>query len=431
MGHIWAPLAFCYDYMMAVDSWVQEERVASTDEIALSTYDPVSGTLQDLSLTVYVDDVAKTRTVRNNDDRDQLPARVEAGRRDLQRHLQARQYCQNPDKTVHVVAMRGKGCYRANKQMQSSRSVVGTKTHEARYLGYRMSGYDSLVHELRARVVGARTAWRRGGAIWRMRIPWRAMRMLFLGLVQSAALSGMEAFVVSDTATRRLDAVLVPMLRYLSARRRRAPPEKPVRELPTVVMARWGVAPASVELRTRRLRLYQTWARQQDAHRQEVASVFGDSRIDRDRDVERMEDRRLVCDASTPWAQQYRDDMLALFGLGENEELADRFAADHLVPFRDAAMREAFLQLDLGVLRAAARTSRWAPPEWAPGGDELDGDDDRPFTCYHEMKRPTALSLCATPPFGRSGRCVPMCARRITCAPSSRRWCSPISASSA
>lgn len=197
MGHIWAPLALCHDYMRAVDSWVQEERIASSDEIALATFDPISRSLHDFSVTVYVADVAKTRTVWRNEDRDGLLARVETGRAELQRHLQERQCCQNPDKTVHIVAMRGRGCYRASKKFQAGRFVVGEKTHEARYLGYRMSGYDSLVHELRARVAATGIAWRRGGAMWRMRIPWRAMRIFLLGLIQNAAQSRLSGTCAS------------------------------------------------------------------------------------------------------------------------------------------------------------------------------------------------------------------------------------------
>ena len=63
MGHHWAPHTFIDDYRRPVQNWVEEMRERDRDHRWMVGREPITNSVQDLSLSTFVDDVAKNYTI--------------------------------------------------------------------------------------------------------------------------------------------------------------------------------------------------------------------------------------------------------------------------------------------------------------------------------------------------------------------------------
>ena len=127
-----------------------------------------------------------------------------------------------------------------------------------------------------------------------------------IGFGQGALLSGLESFVLSPTDCRRLDSTLAAMGRIamMGAATCWTGPH-PTSLSNVAVLAHWKLLGCEMEMKIRRLRMYQSWALDPQHHCQVLCCLFGVAAFDRDRPP--LENGQPTSYAS-PWVLQlYKD----------------------------------------------------------------------------------------------------------------------------
>lgn len=293
---------------------------------------------------------------------------VDRSTHELEAVLSAAGYGLNVDKTVQLMGLRGDGAWHDTRRARQAESLPGVLAKTGRYLGPHIGCQDTMREEVRRRIEESRRAWRACGQLWKSRLPKRVARILFQALVQGIAYSGMEAFVVDAASARRIDKVLVGMLRFLTAMRRCAPIVENKRRTAAQEFRSWGLCFTAVELRIRRVRLYPQWAAQPGHHRQVLAAVFSETVDDQRRGVQCLsEEGELVEGGSTPWAVQLAADFAALSELENVSEWAALRGSSLLESFQEGPVRDAFLQVDPEEMRARWLTVVVPPPPGSRG----------------------------------------------------------------
>eukprot|EP00959_Pyramimonas_sp_CCMP1952_P304408 6370773-Pyramimonas_sp.AAC.1 len=115
------------------------------------------------------------------------------------------------------------------------------------------------------------------GSTWCREVPLRCARLQFISYVYEAALSALHVLLLTPSQIGRLTKVLTKLLRsLLGGRRTMWKEDGSARTLTNEqVWQYWKLAKPEVELRVRRLRLFQRMARFPEARHQAIAAVFG------------------------------------------------------------------------------------------------------------------------------------------------------------
>lgn len=115
----------------------------------------------------------------------------------------------------------------------------------------------------------------------------RLRRMLFIACIQSIMLSGMTVFVIPAHLLKRMQRPLTKWLRAML--RGKACDEAPRRAMSTQeVLRHWTMDTVAGELRVRRRRWAQQWARHPEQHKQALAAMVGVANTDMAHGVERF-----------------------------------------------------------------------------------------------------------------------------------------------
>ena len=123
-------------------------------------------------------------------------------------------------------------------------------------------------------------------------------------------LSALTAFVIPPVLAKRMDIVLMGMLRsMLKGKACTTKDGKKEKWSDAKDWRHWGLVPTAVELSVRRICMYQRWAAKPGEFKQVLASVFGDSAIDEMEDKKRITEWGDITVHATPGAKQFRDDM--------------------------------------------------------------------------------------------------------------------------
>eukprot|EP00974_Lingulodinium_polyedra_P092164 8930890-Lingulodinium_polyedra.AAC.1 len=69
----------------------------------------------------------------------------------------------------------------------------------------------------------------------------------------------------------------------------------------------WGLASCETELGVRRLTWYQAWAKEPEQHLQEIASLFGSLKADKERGDPALENGEVTA-AASPWVRRFMAD---------------------------------------------------------------------------------------------------------------------------
>ncbi len=122
------------------------------------------------------------------------------------------------------------------------------------------------------------------GTFWLKAIHDRLLRMLFLVFVQSAMLSAMTAFVVTTDQCRKMDNIFCKRLRAMMKGKAHWADEHGKDHTLTnkEAIKHWRVAICETELRVRRVRMHQQWAKHPDEFKQVTAAIFGKMWVERD-----------------------------------------------------------------------------------------------------------------------------------------------------
>eukprot|EP00959_Pyramimonas_sp_CCMP1952_P430740 9020909-Pyramimonas_sp.AAC.1 len=138
------------------------------------------------------------------------------------------------------------------------KGISGTQGNikdSVRYLGPHIRVRDSSHQEVTRRCSAARTAFYRVGGIWSLAIPFKLRKLLLVGNVQNALLSGLEAFVLSKADYCRLDSCLASLARVAMLGRATHKGGNHARSLShSQVLLYWRLLDSECEMRVRRLK---------------------------------------------------------------------------------------------------------------------------------------------------------------------------------
>ena len=198
--------------------------------------------------------------------------------------------------------------------------------------------------------------------------------------VQGAALENIEAFLPSDKDYEAIDRAIAAVgrraLRGKATKDKLEAGEEKKEAMSTKqVLREWRLATSKTEARVRRLRWYQSWARNPTEHTQELAAVLGDARAEKGKYKCLNEDGTLNEEGANPWARRLLEDVEALAALDDASDFVERLAERIKLLFADFA--EEFVEIDASALRALAVTSSFAPPGYRrQSEEENDADED-------------------------------------------------------
>ena len=204
------------------------------------------------------------------------------------------------------------------------------------------------------------------GKVWATVTLRRPANVVFQAMVRGAALSGLEALVLSDTERARLDSTIRryarKLLRGAACHKTHTDGGVLYRAVPDGDVCRLlRIVPSKLEVTIRRLQYWQAVARRADSHSAVLAAVFGTMRYDA-RDTVCADGS--IADSANPWALQLAEDVASLLVLDTASERL--WGIGHRFFSVFTSYRHDFLQIDSSELRAAFFSAHIPPPGTSP-----------------------------------------------------------------
>ena len=297
------------------------------DHAACYTNCPQTGKLVDTTLTKYADDLVKTiigpRHLKNDiGSLEGLFRRAEASSGLLSTSLEDYSYAQNTDKLLGVFGTFGPGAHAKMRTVQANRTTSYKLHDSVKSLGCMVDSSGSFQHERRARVDAVLKAqFQLGGRIKLSSIPYKLKRIILIGRVLNVAISGLEAYVLTDGDYQVLQTPVVKILRKAMGKKgatlewSEAQQEMVVtRQAPNAVVLRyWKIPTLKIELMIRRICMYQTMALHPEDSILLMATAFGKIRAKTEAGIGDPVSDSYTTDDATPWAGQFRDDLRTWF----------------------------------------------------------------------------------------------------------------------
>ena len=245
-----------------------------------------------------------------------------------------------------------RGCYAS--------SLGASCTPHARHLGGRFSWNGSNHAELAVRLLSAKRGWFSMGQFWTSDSPASLRRVVFLIKVQAPGISAAETYLYRDSDYRALDKLCVKFLRVmLKGEACDWGGLHPRAWSPRQVLRYWRVAPAAVEVRTRRLRWLQDMVAHRPTHGQVVAALFG--KLPDEEEATILPTGRLS-EGANSFARRLLDDLNSLAEVSSFESFSEAWAdsgGNFAELFAEGSdLHELFLVQDF----AAYRASSWLGP---------------------------------------------------------------------
>ena len=322
---------------------------------------PINEKLVDLSKFVFIDDVLRTFAFntmgelvhRHSVVNDSFDARV--GAIGVQ---------QNRPKQVNMVSPAGPGSNAVLRAFyHRSASGMPNPNNICRYLGPKLS-YDGRTNiEIDNRCRATEVGWVSFKAFWTSDNTLRNRAIVFRALVYEAAVSGMTAFVLTQSNVFKLTVKVVKYGRVLlqgRACRRKYENEEPTSyealSNSEVLRLLW-LSPIDVELRVRRLRFWQAVVLEPDNHIQIVAAYFGRF----DGELTMFDGGGVILDRAHPWLLQLIGDIEALSIIEDFAHIVPTLASDPRKIFNIEFAND-FKNVDVSILRAVRKTCAIPPP---------------------------------------------------------------------
>ena len=176
----------------------------------------------------------------------------------IDRAMQALGMRQHAGKMENVLCIVGKGTRAVSAYLAQKGALTGSTLEASRYLGTRLTRTGTFSYERAVRLHATRAGWLQFGKYWQSRSPFRQRRSLFKGVVQGAALSGLETATgvkgpLTPGEVSPIDRLLVKFGRVLLRGTAKTNAEGGVRAVPNVVIwRRLRLVPTFHELRYRR-----------------------------------------------------------------------------------------------------------------------------------------------------------------------------------
>lgn len=152
----------------------------------------------------------------------------------------------------------------------------------------------------------------------------------------------------------------------------------------------WQLVRTADELRTRRLRMYQSWVREPRHHTQALGAVLGTTKLEVTAGLSRLSESGVVEESATPWARQMWEDLVAV---GRLDDMIGWFESleGSLAPlFAEGSWQsEEFLRFDPQVDRRSVFAVAVSPFPAGPGASCASSSSSEGgfehFACHEEM----------------------------------------------
>ena len=311
----------------------------------------------------------------------------------IDRSMQALGMRQHAGKMENVLCIVGKGTRAVSAYLAQKGALMGSTLEASRYLGTRLTRTGTFSYERAVRLQATRAGWLQFGKYWQSRSPFRQRRSLFKGVVQGAALSGLETATgvkgpLTPGEVAPIDRLLVKFGRVLLRGTAKMNAEGGVRAVPNVVIWRkLRLVPTFHELRYRRVAWAQRLSENVQEHDAVLTGLLGQFAFENQSTV--AEDGSLT-DCANPWAQQLLADVLSLLFLESMAELRAEWDRSVLSLFGQFA--EFFQKIDLN----EARATHWSiavSPGARKNSNENVEDVERPFKCLLVTERGQTCGL--------------------------------------
>ena len=157
----------------------------------------------------------------------------------------------------------------------------GRVLNELRYLGPRITAENSNVPERGFRVAALKQGFAKYMGFWNSSTNIRLKRVIYIGVVQSPALSAQETSVLKRPDYRATDGPMTKQLRSMAMGSTCNKDGQPPKSWATIDIWRyWHLCPAALELRVRRLVWLQAMINDQEANAHPIAALFGSYRFE-------------------------------------------------------------------------------------------------------------------------------------------------------
>ena len=271
----------------------------------------------------------------------------------IDRAMQALGMRQHAGKMENVLCTVGKGARAVSAYLTQKGALTGSMLEASRYLGTRLTRTGTFSYEREVRLQATRAGWLQFGKYWQSRSPFRQRRSLFKGVVQGAALSGLETATgvrgpLTPGEVAPIDRLLVKYGRALLRGTAKANAEGVVRAVPNVVIwRRLRLVPTFHELRYRRVAWAQQMSENVREHDAVLTGLMGQFAFETQSTV--AEDGSPT-ERANPWVQQLFADVLSLLFLESAVDLRKEWDRSVLSLFGKFA--ESFRKIDLNEARA-------------------------------------------------------------------------------
>ena len=315
---------------------------------------------------------------------------------ELTEEIQREGYAQNVSKQMVVPRFKGPGMQQemrkvlAQKKTKDGADIVSV----ARHLGPYLHVYNQTSIEKDLRLKAAKEGWREMGTLWSSPdVPWGVKRMTFISKVQGALFSGAETMLWTAGDLRSFDKLVLKYIRVMmsgDATERTTIVDTSgnesivYRRLPEIALWKWlQIVPAEEELRVRRLRWAQGWAKDPENNAQVLAAYFGQMREEKQPSM--LDDGTLL-DTANRWALRFQEDMEKLTDIEDGDYLMKNIQGKVGRIFIDEGAREDFINIDMKQMRR-----KYLSMQVAPGAEykdsvptSSDDDEEKPFVCGWE-----------------------------------------------
>ena len=193
------------------------------------------------------------------------------------------------------------------------------------------------------------------GQFWTSGAPWQARRLVFMGIVVAAAVSGAEALVLCAQHARRIDACGCKKLRCMMLGEAHHYDEATDQHdaLPSLeVWRRWRLAPYAIETCVRRLKWWQDIFTHSDRNYHLIDTLFGELPHEGD-NTSTLDEDGVISEQAHPWARQLADDLEEMMnGVEDAMWLSERWRPRSIPQLvTNEELRTTFAQIDVTAMR--------------------------------------------------------------------------------
>jgi hypothetical protein len=248
----------------------------------LTTTCPLRGCSADTSKTMYADDLFNIIVVQGLDT-NQMQEIVQASNTNLTEQITPIGVGQNTKKQEITVACFGANSRNIERDIRKNKLGGKNILHQLKYLGSWISESGSITKEINARL---EVAWKKWFMFSKLLtdsdIPFTVRRLCFINMVYNTLLSGLEAFVLSNSELDKLTKFICSRCRALLLGKAHSKIDQNTHTSLSnhIVVKKTGILPVHLELTVRRLKWFKQIVTRPSSAGNLIAAWFGNFEIE-------------------------------------------------------------------------------------------------------------------------------------------------------